>query len=192
MFNFLSPCLFSSSALLLSTLLRHSIVRCNMCNRHCVDVMLLCLTASERTFMNEKLGVNCMSADEMNRQCVKRNALARIIRTHLDVHCHATAIVWEFFTGGAMLFFTCCFWSVSLPSYTHLSFPVYFVYYLATSSLCMMMATSAAVMMITNMNDLSKQLQFMKKFQRKTYYKCVNSHNLNTFNGIFYSMNFNN
>lgn len=37
------------------------IVRCNMCNRHCVDVMLLCLTASERTFMNEKLGVNCMS-----------------------------------------------------------------------------------------------------------------------------------
>lgn len=44
--------------------------------------------------------------------------------TSTDKHCHATTIVWEFFTGGAMLFFTCCFYSISYLVYTHLFFSI--------------------------------------------------------------------
>lgn len=57
------------------------------------------------------------SADEIYRQCVNRN---------LDELCHATAIVWELFTGGVTLarpfHFTCCFYSVSYLLVHHFFF----------------------------------------------------------------------
>lgn len=140
-FLLLSPCLYSYSLHYASP--RLCCVRSfalvapmqYVYNMHCscVDVMLLCSTASECAFMNEKLGVKsmyvCLSVGccwwwrrlgDIPTMC-ESNCSLNLWLPSTDEHCHATTIVWEFFTGGAM---RCYFYLLLLlrflPSYTHL------------------------------------------------------------------------
>lgn len=75
-------------------------------------------------FMNEKLGVNrLLMRDDVPTMCESAQTIYGNASDteHRQQQCHATAIVWELFTGGAddMLFFTCCLCSVFLPTFTH-------------------------------------------------------------------------
>lgn len=75
-------------------------------------------------FMNEKLGVNrLLMRDDVPTMCESAQTIYGNASDteHRQQQCHATAIVWELFTGGAddMLSFTCCLCSVFLPTFTH-------------------------------------------------------------------------
>lgn len=113
---------------LLCTLLRPWCVRCNMCNQMCCMNVMLFYASDARIwicmFMNEKLGVNrLLMRDDVPTMCESAQTIYGNASDteHRQQQCHATAIVWELFTGGAddMLSFTCCLCSVFLPTFTH-------------------------------------------------------------------------
>lgn len=114
-------------------------------------------------FMNEKLGVNrLLMRDDVPTMCESAQTIYGNASDteHRQRQCHATVIVWEFFTGGAddMLSFTCCLCSVFLPTFTLtcIHTRTHTIFYCSVN-ICPWLPVATVVI---NKNDLSKHLPF--------------------------------